>query len=294
MKNHDYPNYFIAGDTVSTHAQSKYINFVKWDLLLMVFSALLSIYNYHTEESKTFVYAVSGLMLLFAMLISITLKTKKYEDTWYRGRALAESCKTLTWRFIMCSEFFENSITEEESEKRFIKRIKEINNEFPDLSNAISAKKINAPIITNEMKKIRKLSLIDRKAYYLENRIENQIEWYSSKADNNKSKYENWFTSVIICQFLALIAIAYLVKYPMSDFNLVGLFSTISASGFSWLQLKKYQENKEAYTTATSELNSIKAEANRNFSDEEFSKYVLDSENAMSREHTMWLAQKRM
>ena len=32
----------------------------------------------------------------------------------------------------------------------------------------------------------------------------------------------------------------------------------------------------------------------KKFSDNEFSEYVLDSENAMSREHTMWLAQKRM
>ncbi|RXM44964.1 hypothetical protein BOW55_16820 [Flavobacterium sp. YO12] len=255
---------------------------------------MISIYNYQTEESKTFIYVISGLMLLFAMLISIILKAKKYEDTWYRGRALAESCKTLTWRFIMCSEFFENNIPAEESDQRFIKRIKEINNEFADLNEVISAKKINAPIITEEMRKIRGLSLNKRKEYYLENRIENQIQWYSSKADNNKSKYENWFSLVIICQFLALISIGYLIKYPMSDFNLVGLFSTVSASGFSWLQLKKYQENKEAYTTATSELNLIKAEANKNFSDEEFSKYVLDSENAMSREHTMWLAQKRM
>jgi hypothetical protein len=37
-----------------------------------------------------------------------------------------------------------------------------------------------------------------------------------------------------------------------------------------------------------------KAEGNRDFTDDEFSEYVLDSENAMSREHTMWLAQKRM
>lgn len=39
-------------------------------------------------------------------------------------------------------------------------------------------------------------------------------------------------------------------------------------------------------------MNLIKAQGNRDFSDSEFSKYVLDSENAMSREHTLWLAQK--
>ena len=219
---------------------------------------------------------------------------KKYEDIWYRGRALAESSKTLTWRFIMTSEYFENNISDEEADRRFIQRIREINNEFSDLNNVLSSTQLNLPIITGEMKRVRGLSLNDKKTYYLNNRIQNQIDWYSSKADDSKFKYDVWFFAIIILQFFALISIGFLIKCPSSDFNFVGVFSTIAASGFSWLQVKKYQENKEAYTTANSELNLIKAEGNKNFSDNEFSEYVLDSENAMSREHTMWLAQKRM
>lgn len=294
MENKNYPNYYIAGDGASLKAQSTYVRFVKWDLLLMVFSALICIYNYQTEVSKLVVYILSAVMLLIAMFISIILKYKKYEDVWYRGRALAESCKTLTWRYIMCSEYFEFSLLTNEADNRFIGRIREINNEFNDLHGELVASNIALPVITNEMRRLRLLSLDERKAYYVSERIQNQIDWYSSKADSNKSKYENWFLIVIIFQFLALLSIGYLIIYPMSDFNVVGLFSTISASGFSWLQLKKYQENKQAYTTATSELNLIRAEVNTQASEQQFSKFVLDSENAMSREHTMWLAQKRL
>ena len=294
MNDTNYPNYFIAADTTSQKAQFWYIRLFGLDLLLMVLSALLSIYNYQTEYSKTIVYAVSGLFLLGSLLISIFLKVKKYEVIWYRGRALAESCKTLTWRFIMCSEYFENTLSNEEAEKRFIQRIKEISNEFTDLNKVLNSKQLNVDIITAEMKRIRGLSLVDKKTYYLNNRIQNQINWYSSNAEESKLKYDVWFVIIILLQFLALISIVFLVKYPSSSYNFVGLFSTVAASGFSWLQVKKYQENKEAYTTANSELNLIKAEGSRNFSDDEFSEYVLDSENAMSREHTMWLAQKRV
>lgn len=294
MNDNNYPNYFVAGDTASKKAQFWYIRLFGLDLLLMVLSAILSVYNYQTDESKTIVYIISGLLLLGAMLISIFLKMKKYEDIWYRGRALAESSKTLTWRFIMTSEYFENNISDEEADRRFIQRIREINNEFSDLNNVLSSTQLNLPIITGEMKRVRGLSLNDKKTYYLNNRIQNQIDWYSSKADDSKFKYDVWFFAIIILQFFALISIGFLIKCPSSDFNFVGVFSTIAASGFSWLQVKKYQENKEAYTTANSELNLIKAEGNKNFSDNEFSEYVLDSENAMSREHTMWLAQKRM
>ena len=294
MNDNNYPNYFVAGDTASKKAQFWYIRLFGIDLLMMVLSAILPVYNYQTEESKTIVYIISGILLLGAMIISIFLKVKKYEDIWYRGRALAESCKTLTWRFIMTSEYFENNISDDEADRRFIQRIREINNEFSDLNNVLNSTQLNLPIITVEMKRVRNLALNDQKTYYLNNRIQNQIDWYSSKADDSKFKYDAWFFTIIIVQFLALISIGFLIKYPSSDFNFVGVFSTTAASGFSWLQVKKYQENKEAYTTANSELNLIKAEGNKNFSDNEFSEYVLDSENAMSREHTMWLAQKRM
>jgi uncharacterized membrane protein len=293
MESKNYPNYYIAGDEASLDAQSRYVRFVKLDLLLMVFSALICVYNYQTEDSKLIVYMLSGVMLLVALFISIVLKFKKYEDIWYRGRALAESCKTLTWRFIMCSEYFESSLSGDEANNRFIGRIREINDEFNDLTGVLAASQLALPVITYEMNTIRSLPLEDRKAFYISKRIKNQIDWYSSKADSNKLKYENWFWMVIVSQLLALLSIGYLVVCPTSNFNLVGLFSTISASGFSWLQLKKYQENKEAYTTATSELNLIKEEANSYNTEIEFAKYVLDSENAMSREHTMWLAQKR-
>ena len=96
MNDNNYPNYFVAGDTASKKAQFWYIRLFGLDLLLMVLSAILSVYNYQTDESKTIVYIISGLLLLGAMLISIFLKMKKYEDIWYRGRALAESSKTMT------------------------------------------------------------------------------------------------------------------------------------------------------------------------------------------------------
>jgi hypothetical protein len=293
MKDKDFPNYFCAGDKASIVAQSTYVNYVKWDLIFMVCGATLTIFNYQDENSKTIIYVISGVLLLIATILSLVIKNKQFEDTWYRGRALAESCKTLTWRYITCSEYFENYLTAHEAKKRFIERITEIKDEFNDLNKELSANLIALPIITDEMKLVREFSLDIRKQYYLQHRIDNQINWYKNNADKNKSKYEGWFWAVIIAQILAIISIGFLIKFPNCNFNFVGLFSTLSACFFSWLQLKKYQENKEAYTTATSELNLIKQEAEEINSEEAFCKFVLDSENAMSREHTMWLAQKR-
>lgn len=290
----DFPNYFIAGDNASKTAQKNYTTYVRWNLILMSVSAAIAIYNYNSEESKRIVYIISGIILLVAFVFSLVIKTKKYEDVWYRGRALAESAKTLAWRFMTRSEYFEGNLSIAEAEQRFTNRLDEIQTEFKDIHADLRANDIKRQMITPKMIDIRNLNLFERMNFYLQNRIENQMDWYSNKADTNKKKYEGWFWAVIVMQLLAIISITILIFYPESSLNFVGIFTTLSASFFSWLQLKRYQENKEAYNTAVSELNLIKNQAKFITTDDEFSKFVLDSENAMSREHTMWLAQKRM
>lgn len=293
MLNSEFPNYFQASDKASNEAQSTYLNIIKIDLISMIIASALAIYNYHQVESKLYVYSISGFLLLLSLILTVILKSKKYEDIWYQGRALAESCKTLTWRFVTCSEFFEKSLTEIEAKERFSLRIKDLSNEFKDLSSNLNSKILNLPIISDKMIELRKLNIVQRKQNYILNRIEDQKKWYSDKAEFNKTKYNQWFWIIIFCQAISLISIIILIKFPNNNFNLVGLFTTIASSAISWLHLKQHQELKQAYTTATQELNFIVTLAEKITTDDEFSKFVLDSENAISREHTLWLAQKR-
>lgn len=293
MQNSDFPNYFQASDTASVKAQKYYLNITRIDLLSMILASALAIYNYQSTESKLFVYAVSGFLLLLGLILTIILKTKKYEDVWYQGRALAESCKTLTWRFVCCSEYFENTLDLKEAKNRFVERIRELSGEFKDLSIAMNSKTLNLPIITDKMLEIRAYNLEARKDYYIKNRIEDQKKWYADKAEYNSGKYNFWFWCVIISQAISLISIVFLIVNPEFNWNFVGLLTTISASALSWLQLKQHQELKQAYTTATQELNFIVTLTDQITTEDGFSKFVLDSENAVSREHTLWLAQRR-
>ena len=155
MQNSEFPNYFQASDSASLKAQKNYFNITRIDLLSMILASALAIYNYQSTQSKLFVYVISGLLLLVGLVLTIILKTKKYEDVWYQGRALAESCKTLTWRFVCCSEYFENSLGISEAKKRFVERIKELSGEFKELSIAMNSKILNLPIITDKMIEIR-------------------------------------------------------------------------------------------------------------------------------------------
>lgn len=293
MNDNEYPNYFQAADALSKKAQKTYLSFVKFDLWAMIIGSCLAIYNYQSDDSRLVIYVISGFLLLIATIFTLVLKSIKYEDTWYLGRAFAESCKTLTWRYMTCSELFENTLSNAQVNQDFNKRIKEIADQFVDLNKEIDASLINKPVISDKMKSVRALGINERKDYYVEFRIEDQKKWYADNATKNKRNYEIWFWIVITTQILAILCVGFLIICPKSDWNLTGLFTTLSASAFSWLQLKNYQELKQAYTTTTGELNHILQDSSNVTDDVSLAKFVLDSENAISREHTMWLAQKR-
>lgn len=289
----DYPGVYQASDKSSKSAQKYYTLIIAIDLLAMILAAAMSIYNYSSTDSKQSIYVISGILLLLGLILSIVVLTRKFEDTWYQGRALAESCKTLTWRFMTCSELFENSLSNQEAETRFVNRISILSTKFTHLNKTMDSSLLNQDFISALMRSVRGLNLDERKTYYIENRLKDQKQWYATKASFNKNKYNMWFSVIIISQALSLISVAALITCPSANWNFIGLFTTLASSAISWLQLKQHQELKQAYTTAVQELNAILALSATISTEVEFSQFVLDSENAVSREHTMWLAQKR-
>lgn len=293
MDQKDFPGLYQASDAASTKAQNDYKAIVGFDLISMVVASSLAVYNYQDAEPKLWVYVISGVFLLLGFTLTLIIRIKKFEDIWYQGRALAESCKTLTWRFVTCGESFEAEINKDEVRSKFIHRIKEFSKEFKELNESLNAKTMVLPVITDKMWEIRNLNTLERKDFYIQNRINDQKEWYATKAEFNKSKYNQWFIVIIIGQLIAILSVSFLIKFPGSNWNLVGLFTTISASALSWLQLKQHQALKQAYTTAAQELNFIQASFGNINSEDELAEFVLDAENAISREHTLWLAQKR-
>lgn len=293
MKEIDFPGIQQAADKASQKAQLYYILLVRSNLIIGVIAALLTIFNFEREEPKIIIYIISLVLLIVSLGITAIIKYLKYEDLWYQGRALAESIKTLTWRYVTCSENFESVLSDDVVETTFTDSIKLLQTKFPDLSAFMDTDLLKKDVITAEMNNIRNLSWDERRKQYLDFRIDNQISWYSTKAKYNKKRKTLWLWLVISAQAFAICSCTSLILFPSSSWNLVGLFTTLAASAIAWLELKQYQALIQAYTTATMELTIIKSLNTSLANEEDFIKYVLDSENAISREHTMWLAQKR-
>jgi len=292
MEIKDYPSLYIAAEKASRKAQNYYTRLTMIDLIFISTAALSAIYNIDGKYGKTVIYCISGLSLAIGIFITLIIKWRGYENTWYKSRALAESIKTLTWRFITCAEGFESCKPYKEVIATFKDKILQLQSKFEDLS-LTALTNSSTGFVTYKMSTLRKENINDRKNHYLINRISEQENWYKNKAVINQICYDRWFFIMIASKLLSLISIALLLTNPTMNWKLVGFFTTVSAAVLSWIQLKQYQTLIRAYSTAANELEAIRSLSESIETDDDFSKFVLDAENAISKEHTLWLVQRR-
>src|SRR5262249_49915702 len=97
MDDTTYPALYRSADGASNDTQAFHLNLIRADYALLFLAAVFST-NLFSNPIFYLIYA-----LVFATLIAVLLtrSLKKPEQEWYRARALAESVKTLTWRYMM-------------------------------------------------------------------------------------------------------------------------------------------------------------------------------------------------
>jgi len=97
MPEPDYPALFKSADEASNRKQKLYLRLVGAEYVLLLIAAIFSL---HELASANF-YLLFALIFIFATALLLTRALTKPEQDWYRCRALAESVKTLTWRYMM-------------------------------------------------------------------------------------------------------------------------------------------------------------------------------------------------
>ena len=282
-----FPALFQAADDASLTAQSNYYFALKSYLFLLVIAALISFY-YPTDLIGAL---ASASLFLITLCILIWLKVQKPEDTWYNGRAVAESVKTRTWRWVMKAEPYDNDVPDEQARKEFLSDLKFILDQNRSLSGHLESDNTNGDAISIQMSDIRSLTLEERLEIYKNERVKNQADWYAKKSQFNKRRVKQWF---IVSVFLHAIAIG-LLMWRITDPTLtlpIEVVATGASAILTWLQAKKHNELNSSYSLAVHEIVLIKSEAESVISDRDLSNFVVNSESAFSREHTQWSARK--
>jgi len=127
---------------------------------------------------------------------------------------------------------------------------------------------------------------------YVSERIADQRKWYGNQAKVNRSAENRYFALIALSQLAALVAAMALIEWPASKIKFTGLFTSVASAFIAWLQIKQHKELSQSYSIAELELGFIQEQAQYVKNDRELSDFVADAENAISREHTLWIARR--
>ena len=285
----DFPSLFQAADTASVKAQNSYTLLVRMDLILTVLGALLSSLPAQGFNEKSILNIFGVIVLAVAFIISLALRWTRFERTWYGGRAVAESVKSLSWLYMTGAKPFLQTLGSQKADKLFADRLGEIMVERKNL--AFDFTNNLADQISKAMSAIRQGSLDDRKTRYVNERIREQRAWYSSKSGFNRKRAKLYFGIALSFQAFAFIWAILLIRWTELP-NLVGVIAAITTALFSWMQIRKFQELAQVYALTAQELGLVEAKSSGVTTETHLSSFVSDAENAISREHTLWIARR--
>jgi hypothetical protein len=287
----ELPSIFIDSDQASQSAQRAYLRLIKADIGFVLVAAVLGAFAPTLAEARValaylIVAAFSG-----SLLASVVLANRRYDRLWYGGRALAESVKTLAWRFSTRAEPYNTE--DGASTERFV----------ADLEQVLAQKKALGIVplgetttvsgqITGAMSRLRAANVDTRTATYLSDRIANQRSWYRRRAKRSGTLERRWFGALIAIQACGLLAGFALITWPQAPVNGAGLFAALAAAVVAWAQINRHQELAQSYAIAENDLTLARERANAVKTDDELSEFVGDAEAAISREHTLWLARR--
>ena len=287
MEECDYPALYNAADSASLNAQVNYFFALRLYLFLLIAAAAISFY----WANNAYGAIVSASLFLLTLGILIWLKIQKPEDIWYNGRAVAESVKTRTWRWIMKAEPYDEEVREEQAQKELLSDLKAILNQNRSLSGSLEWTPDLGGAISDKMVSIRALPWEERLSIYKNDRIDNQANWYSLKSQFNKRRAKQWFIGSIMLHATAILFLLYRIKEPVSPLP-IEVVATAAIAVLTWVQAKKYNELNSSYALAAHEIVLIKGEAVSVQDESHLSEFVVNSESAFSREHTQWVARK--
>jgi hypothetical protein len=142
------------------------------------------------------------------------------------------------------------------------------------------------------MKSIRKRNVADRLAYYLSDRVLDQRQWYTNKAKSNHTQETRWFISAWVLQLLAVVLAFVIIFFNGLVINPVGILTTAGAGVLSWVNARNYGELSLSYGLIAQRLSILQEQRKDAMTEENLATGVSDFEQAISTEHTIWLARR--
>lgn len=284
----EYPAIYKAASKLSASSQDLYHRLLKLEYGLLFTAAVFSMFSNPGRVVQT---SQALVFIMLAALLLYRAKAKPEQD-WYKGRALAESIKTSTWRYCMRAAPFEDVSAIQIKRAEFRNHLREILRANRYVGDRIPPDSAADDQITASMDVVRALSLNERKCFYMKNRIREQRAWYADKAVSNKNAARYWIIGCLLTYGIAIALLVLRPAYPEWEIWPFEPLIVLASSIIGWMQIKKFNELTSAYTLTAHEIGIIQGRLEEICSEDELSEFINEAELAFSREHTQWVARQ--
>jgi hypothetical protein len=286
-----YPPLFIEADQLSVREQDRFFRWNGFSLILTVLIAVLSVLAGVADAEFgriDVIAAIAGLMFVALVCMTIFLDRERPDGRWYQARAVAESVKTLAWQYAAGGgELMVGGPGNPDA--IFRARL----GELADLSKGLRIKRAPEQI-KPPMEKLRAASLDDRFEVYYKNRIESQRVWYLERSERKDYSARILFRFVIAAQ-LGGVTLAGIGAFGLVDVGVLGVPAALGAVIIAWQQAKDYTVLARSYEAAANDLEKVRDDADNKkpfVTEHAWAEFVDTAEQAISREHTLWLARR--
>jgi len=287
LDNTTLPRLFHIADQASIKAQLRYYGWLRFYLIWLILAAIPALF---VSDENSRIGAIVSLTSFSVSLIVLVLRSKSNQmEKWYSSRAVAESVKTRAWRWVMKADPYTKGEPQENPSQQFVLDLQDIVDQNKAFSQ-VSAREITIQnSISKTMSAIRARSNDERFDFYKDHRVNDQAKWYASKSEINKKQAKIWLLISVALHAVAIFLLLLRIFTPTERFP-VEVIATIASAALSWMEAKRYSELTSSYRLAADEIKHIQSNSLPIRDDSSLSKFVVDSENAFSREHTQWVA----
>jgi hypothetical protein len=298
------PRLFWAADSASRLGQDRVVQLSRWELVFLVGAASAG-----AADGEPWAWLAAA-AYLGALITAAVVARQNPQGLWYEGRAVAESVKTLSWKYAVRADSYQPPPRRlPDAELLYDLQLNGILGEFETEQAAVGMPEIKAelrewrapdrhPEITERMTELREEPLPVRREVYLRERVRAQQVWYRNKAQSNRVA-ARWATRLAIVLPLVGLLLAVLRALGFFSYDALGSVSAFAASVAAWAQLRQYRPQAAAYTLAASELAQVEAQLAQldpasEDAEETWARLARDAEDAISREHTTWQARREV
>lgn len=283
-----YPGLYHEADDAASRQQRLFLDLVKGEYTGLFVAAIFSL-DILDNSVYYIIYAIVFAVPFALLLVRSFLKP---EQGWYQARALAESIKTSTWKYVMRAQPFGGVADRRIAHSEFRNHLKAILDANRHVGRQFDSSAGESSQINREMEEIRALPVEERLAFYARERIDSQRTWYAKKAVANRRWARHTVVALSLIYLIASLLLLVRVAKPTWRFSHPEPLIVIATALVGWSHLKRFNELATAYGLTAHEIGILKTGLDGVGSDEELSLFVDDAEQAFSREHTQWIARQ--